>query len=72
LKERKARSCANPDDDRQTGEGKAPQFPSIVNSMEKDIFHTVLSAPVWHALSAAQAGPQLRAGSVHQLGESGG
>jgi hypothetical protein len=42
LKESKARSCANPDDDRQTGEGKAPQFPSIFKSMEKDFFHTVL------------------------------
>jgi conjugal transfer/entry exclusion protein len=39
--------------------------------MEKDFSHTVLSAPVWHDLNAAQAGPQLLARSVHQLGKAG-
>jgi hypothetical protein len=45
LKESKARSCADPDNDRQTDENEASQFPSIFNPVRKDFFHS------WIALS---------------------
>jgi len=50
FKEGKARLCADPDNDRETGDGDASQFPSIFSSVPKDLLHILLPPPVWPRL----------------------
>ena len=40
LKKSKARSGPDPNNERETDEGDASQFPSIFNRAPKDLFHT--------------------------------